>query len=140
MDRHPTFSVDRHQFDFGKARDDDTRSYCTSQRAPPPRLNELTADEWGDAKNKDGRSLNVSKQDIADILECDEGMVSVYLSLPRYNVRQRRQPDQKQLVTKDMVEDMIAGVYTSQKRMMEDTNGRQDGIYYPIDSSIGWKI
>ncbi|KAL0773207.1 hypothetical protein Bca101_038358 [Brassica carinata] len=94
----------------------------------------------GDAKIKDGRSLNVSKQDIADILECAEGMVSVYLSLPRYNVHQRRQPDPEQLVTKDMHEDMIAGVYTSQERMMEDTNGRLDVIYYPIGSIIGWKI
>ena len=82
----------------------------------------------------------MSKQDIADIIECAEGMVSVYLSLPRYNVQQRRQPDPKQLVTKDMHEDMIAGVYTSQERMMEDTNGRLDVIYYPIVSIIGWKI
>ncbi|KAF2532679.1 hypothetical protein F2Q70_00029647 [Brassica cretica] len=56
--------------------------------------------KWGDANTKDGRSLNVSRHDIADILECAERMGSVYLSLPRYNVRQSRQPDPQQLVTK----------------------------------------
>ena len=79
--------------------------------APPPRLNAFTIDEygvyrhkWGDAKTKDGRSLNVSRHDIADILECAERTGSVYLSLPRYNVRHRRQPDPQQLVTKTCLE------------------------------------
>ncbi|KAL0802660.1 hypothetical protein Bca101_057836 [Brassica carinata] len=84
-------------------------------------------------------TLNVSKQDIADILECAYKMGSSYLSLPQYNGQfKMRKPDSRHLVTNRMLEEVIAGVYTSQERMMDDNNERLDGIYYPLDGSIGW--
>lgn len=73
------------------------------------------------------------------ILEYAEKIGSVYLNLPRCSVRQnKRRPYPQHLVTIDMLEDMIAWVYTSHDIMMEDTNERLDGICYPIDKRIGW--
>ncbi|KAF2587763.1 hypothetical protein F2Q70_00038935 [Brassica cretica] len=37
-----------------------------------------------------------------------------------------------------MLEEMIAGVYTSQEVNMDDFNRRLDEIYYPLDIQISW--
>ena len=47
-------------------------------------------------------------------------------------------PIPPQLATKEMLEEMIAEVYTTQEDMMDDIYRRLDEIYYPIDSRIGW--
>lgn len=56
-------------------------------------------------------------------------MGSVDLSLPQYERRlQMRRPIPPQLATMEMLEDMIAGVYTSQEVMMDGINMRLDEI------------
>ena len=76
---------------------------------------------------------------MADFLAMADEIGSVYLSLPQYRGRLKMsKPIPPQLATKEMLEEMIAEVYTTHEVMMDDIYRRLDEIYYPIDSRIGW--
>ncbi|KAF3497096.1 hypothetical protein DY000_02053318 [Brassica cretica] len=76
---------------------------------------------------------------MADFFAMADEIGSVYLSLPQYRGRLKMsKPIPPQLATKEMLEEMIAEVYTTHEVMMDDIYRRLDEIYYPIDSRIGW--
>ncbi|WZY72351.1 hypothetical protein YC2023_004591 [Brassica napus] len=76
---------------------------------------------------------------MSDFLAKADEIGSVYLSLPQFEGGLKMsKPIPPQLATKEMLEEMIAEVYTTQEDMMDDIYRRLDEIYYPIDSRIGW--
>ncbi|WZZ27636.1 hypothetical protein YC2023_011037 [Brassica napus] len=76
---------------------------------------------------------------MADFLAMADEIGSVYLSLPQNRGRLKMsKPIPPQLATKEMLEEMIAEVYTTHEVMMDDIYRRLNEIYYPIDRRIGW--
>lgn len=101
---------------------------------------EVYRDEDGNAQSMDGRIINVSKEDIKEILEMAYKSGGNYLSLPQYEGC--LQMPELHLTTHsqpvDDVKELIRGVFKAQEKMPDELYQKIDGIYYPLTNSVAW--
>lgn len=103
-------------------------------------------DEEGNTYGKDGRIINVSKEDIQTILEMENILGGCYLSLPQYEgsfqmPRVHPTPDfppGHATYNIDHVKELIIDVSTAYDRMIDEFYKNVDAIYFSLNNSIAW--
>ncbi|KAF3550505.1 hypothetical protein DY000_02004289 [Brassica cretica] len=110
------------------------------------------------AKEIDGRTLHVSREDIADILQTANGANNIsvhnkeirrllerasrekpaYICLPEHASSFTQTKLVPEIYTKEVINEMFYGVCGEHERNKEAFQMKFDGVYYPLNDSISW--
>ncbi|KAF2543790.1 hypothetical protein F2Q70_00035648 [Brassica cretica] len=95
-------------------------------------------DDHGHARDVDGHIISVSKEDIRSLLERASRDEHNYICLPQHASSFTQTRLVPEIYTKDGINEMFYGVYGAQEKNGGDFQMKLDGVYYPLNDSIGW--
>ncbi|KAF2571257.1 hypothetical protein F2Q70_00002174 [Brassica cretica] len=127
VDRRPEFS--RRAFDiYG------TRNFYWVEK------NEygVYRDDQGYARDLEGRTIRVHNRDIRRLLERASRDEPSYICLPKHASLFTQTKLVPEIYTKDEINEMFYGVRGAQEKYEGDFEMKLDGVYHPLNDSIGW--
>ncbi|KAF2569731.1 hypothetical protein F2Q68_00025597 [Brassica cretica] len=97
-------------------------------------------DDQGCARDMDGHIINVSKEEIINLMERASRDEQSYICLPEHASSFTQTKLLPEIYTKDEINEMFYGVCGAQEKYESDFQMKLDGVYHPLNDSIGWLI
>ncbi|KAF3497939.1 hypothetical protein DY000_02052430 [Brassica cretica] len=95
-------------------------------------------DEQGYAKDLDGHTIRVHNRDIRRLLERASRDEPSYICIPEHANLFTQTKLVPEIYTKDEINEMFYGVCGAQEKDEGDFQMKLDGVYHPLNDSIGW--
>ncbi|KAF3554333.1 hypothetical protein F2Q69_00012636 [Brassica cretica] len=95
-------------------------------------------DDLGCTRDMDGHIINVSKEEIRNIMERASRDEPSYICLPEHVNLFTQTKLVPEIYTKDEINEMFYGVCGEQEKNKEAFQMKLDGVYYPLNDSISW--
>ena len=95
-------------------------------------------DDQGHARDVDGHIIHVSKDNIRSLLERASRNEHNYLCLPEHASSFTQTKLVPEIYTKNEINEMFYGVCVAQEKYEGDFQMKLDGVYHPLNDSIGW--
>ncbi|KAF3555552.1 hypothetical protein F2Q69_00012520 [Brassica cretica] len=154
---HESFAVETITYTPGADKLQD--SFTDGELLNMQKRDDTDQDPNGFAKAIDGRTLHVSREDIADILQIANGAdnlfmhqcsnrehkttkefydTAAYICLPEHASQFTQTKLAPEIYTKDEINEMFYGVCGEHDRNKEAFRMKLDGVYYPLNDSICW--
>ncbi|KAF2547220.1 hypothetical protein F2Q70_00021878 [Brassica cretica] len=95
-------------------------------------------DDQGCARDMDGHIINVSKEHIRKLMERPSRDEHSYICLPEHASSFTHTKLVLEIYTKNEVNEMFYGVCGAQEKYEGDFQIKLDGVYHPLNDSIGW--
>ncbi|KAF2570236.1 hypothetical protein F2Q70_00004217 [Brassica cretica] len=98
----------------------------------------IYGDDQGYARDVDGHTIRVHNKDIRRLLESASRDDPNYICLPEHASSFTQTKLVPETYTKDEINEMFSGVCGEQEKNKEHFQMKLDGVYYPLNDSIGW--